>query len=77
MIGIGMPLAVNSLPSNLNRGKMLAGHVYMSPLGVNALSNIEDGNVQDEDYQSGQKYKLKMHLAIVCTILVIVYFLVK
>jgi hypothetical protein len=77
MIGIGMPLAANSLPSNLNRGRMLAGHVYMSPLGVNAFSQIEEGSEVDEDYIVGRKYKLRMHLAIVCMILIVVCFLVK
>lgn len=38
MIGAGLPLAANSLPSNVNIGKLLAGHVYLSPLGVNAFN---------------------------------------
>lgn len=40
MIGAGLPLAANSLPSNINMGKMLAGHVYLSPVGINAFSSI-------------------------------------
>lgn len=76
MIGAGLPLAANSLPSNLNLGKMLAGHVYLSPLGVNAFSEIEEGKQEDEDYANGQKYKLRMHLAIMCVVLVVVYYLV-
>ena len=75
MIGAGAPLSFNSLPSNLPMKRMLAGHVFLSPLGVNSFSVIEEGNQNDEDFKNTQKYKIRMHLAIICTILMIVYFL--
>jgi len=43
MIGAGLPLIANNLPSNVNMGKLIPGTVFVSSLAVNAFSSIEEG----------------------------------
>lgn len=40
MIGAGLPITSNNLPNNVNLGNLVAGHVFLSALGMNSLNDI-------------------------------------